>query len=182
MNALSTYFHITIIALLLTPQITSAQCHLSDRIALKAIYESTNGDDWVSNEGWNTHIANHSSPPANCNLEDLNGVDLEDGRVVVLNLSHKKLSGTLPTEIGNLTNLRLLNLAINKLSGTIPPEMGNSISLDSINLVLNNLTGAIPKELGDLTGNIPPELGKLINLKNLDFYFNHLTGSIKVFV
>jgi len=59
-----------------------SNCHIDDWTALKAIYESTNGDNWTNREGWDVIIANQSSPPADCNLGDLYGVTLdENGRV-----------------------------------------------------------------------------------------------------
>jgi len=64
-------------ALLLTHQITTAQCHIDDWTGLKAFYVSTNGDNWKNRTGWDVHIANHNSPPADCNLADLFGVIIQ---------------------------------------------------------------------------------------------------------
>ena len=35
------------------------------------------------------------------------------------------MSGTIPAELGNLSNLTSLNLSNNQLSGEIPPELGH---------------------------------------------------------
>jgi Leucine-rich repeat (LRR) protein len=41
-----------------------------------------------------------------------------------LGLSRNLLTGTIPTELGKLTNLRMLSLSGNQLTGTIPSELG----------------------------------------------------------
>ena len=92
-----------------------------------------------------------------------------------LQLGWKGLSGQIPGELGNLTQLTSLRLN-SELSG-IPPELGNLAQLTNLRLFSNLLSGSIPPELGDLvqlrdlslgvnqlSGSIPPELG---NLKHL---------------
>jgi hypothetical protein len=101
------------------------------------------------------------------------------------------LTGTIPTELGNLSNLTRLTLWNNSLTGTIPTELGNLSNLSSLSLGSNDLTGTIPTELGnlsnlmwlalynnELTGTIPTELGNLSNLSSLWLDNNELTGTI----
>jgi uncharacterized protein (TIGR02145 family) len=108
-----------------------------------------------------------------------------------LNLSYSGLSGEIPPEIGNLTNLTNLNLHSNQLTGEILPEIGNLTNLTSLFLSTNQLTGEIPSEIGNLTnlhylslfhnqltGEIPIEIGNLMNLEYLYLYDNQLTGEI----
>ena len=120
------------------------------------------------------------------------GVTTDDeGRVVHLHLWENQLSGTMPSELGSLANLRTLALQVNKLTGSIPPELGNLANLESLLLSNNQLTGEIPTELGNLsnlvvlslfrnqlTGEIPTELGNLSNLVELLLFRNQLTGEI----
>ena len=107
-----------------------------------------------------------------------------------LNLFSDQLTGSIPPEIGNLTNLRYLSLG-SQLTGSIPPEIGNLTNLTFLNLRWNQLTGSIPPEIGNLTnltflnlydnqltGEIPPEIGNLTNLTYLDLDNNRLTGII----
>lgn len=61
--------------------------------------------------------------------------------------SVKKLSGSIPEQIGYLTLLESLDLSWNKLSGPIPLSMSYLSSLNSLNLSNNNLSGEIP--IGD---------------------------------
>ena len=77
------------------------------------------------------------------------------------------MSGDIPSELGNLTNLTTLNLSDNELSGEIPSELGNLTNLESLYLDHNALSGEIPSELGDLT-----------NLRRLYLAGNSLTGCI----
>ena len=100
-------------------------------------------------------------------------------------LYSNQLTGTIPAELGNLTNLKTLDLSNNQLTGAIPPELGNLANLTRLDLNHNYLTGAIPSELGNLanlrdlrlrfnalTGEIPADLGNLSNLWSLCLYGN----------
>ena len=110
-----------------------------------------------------------------------------------MNLFDNKLTGTIPAELGQLTNLTDLMLANNELTGPIPTELSQLTNLTHLNLIKNMLTGTIPAELGQLTnlthlslgynkltGTIPTELGQLTNLTHLNLRYNMLTGPIPV--
>jgi hypothetical protein len=101
------------------------------------------------------------------------------------------LTGSIPPEIGCLTNLIGLNLRNNRFTGSIPPEIGQLTNLVSLDLSNNQLEGEIPSEIGDLTnlsglylggnqltGEIPSEIGNLTNLTDLRLYDNQLEGEI----
>lgn len=96
------------------------------------------------------------------------------------------------TKLGNLPNLHYLSVAANyDLSGTIPTELGLLTELTRLGLNTNQLTGTIPSELGLLsqlrllflsdnriTGTIPTELGLLSELTQLGFGDNSLSGNM----
>jgi Leucine-rich repeat (LRR) protein len=101
------------------------------------------------------------------------------------------LTGEIPPEIGNLTNLIGLVLSSNQFIGGIPPEIGNLTNLTGLFLNNNQLTGRIPSEIGNLTNltnldlsdnelseEIPPEIGNLTNLFQLLLNNNQLMGEI----
>jgi len=68
-----------------------------------------------------------------------------------LDLNFNELSGTLPTTIHSLTNLIELDLDNNKLSGSISPLIGNNVNLEFIQLDFNQFNSSIPTEIGKLT-------------------------------
>ena len=74
-------------------------------------------------------------------------------RVTKLLLSNESLSGTIPPELGDLSELTHLNLSSNSLTGEIPRELGGLSNLTEIKLSGNSLTGCIPAALKDVTTN-----------------------------
>ena len=60
------------------------------------------------------------------------------------------MSGSIPAELGNVSNLRALSLGINQLSGSIPSTLGNLTNLQRLALWQNNLSGTLPTTLANL--------------------------------
>ena len=114
------------------------------------------------------------------------GVTIENGRVVELELEEFDLTGAVPAEIGRLSALRTLNLGYNELT-SVPAEIGQLTSLEELRLNHNQLT-SVPTENGQLTsltvlylnGNqltsVPAEIGQLTSLRELDLSGNELTS------
>jgi Leucine-rich repeat (LRR) protein len=149
--------------------------------ALVALYNSTNGANWLDKTGWN-----ETNTPCSWN-----GVTCESGHITKLFLDWNQLTGSIPAELGKLSNLQELILSDNQLTGSIPAALGNLSNLYGLGLNTNQFTGSIPAALGNLsnlqtldlssnqlTGSIPAELGNLSNLYYLGLYENQLTGSI----
>ena len=83
----------------------------ADRAALVALYNATGGVNWTNNTNW------LSNEP----LSEWHRVETDkDGRVTALRLVANGLSGEIPAELGNLTNLEDLFLNRNELSGHLP--------------------------------------------------------------
>ena len=153
----------------------------TDREALVALYNATDGENWYGSYNW------LSDAP----LGEWRGVDTDDdGHVTVLVLNGNELSGEIPAELGSLSNLLGLYLGGNDLSGEIPAELGSLSNLLGLGLSENDLSGEIPPELGSLSnlieltlsrnqlsGEIPPELGSLSNLTELNLSENDLSLS-----
>ena len=97
------------LALNLWPALCEAQS--PDRPALVALYRATGGTSWTTRTNWDTMAA----------LNTWHGVTTNSaGRVVALNLRANNLSGSLPSDIGDLSALTRLDLSGNRLNGEIP--------------------------------------------------------------
>ena len=169
--------------LLLTSGNASAQDSVeSDRAVLVALYNATDGPNWTDNTNW------LSNEP----LSEWSGVGVnDDGRVTLLYLSGTRLTGEIPAELSQLSQLQELSLDTNRLTGEIPVELGQLTRLENLFLYSNQLTGEIPAELSQLsqlrglildrnqlTGEIPVELSQLSQLQYLNLFSNQLTGEI----
>ncbi len=114
--------------------------------ALVTLYEATNGPRWTSSIGWNDRV-NNPDPCANWH-----GVkcDSTSTRVLDLDLHSNNIGGephgSLPTELGFLTDLTVLNFARNDLYGTLPTEIGRFSRLGLLNLEKNNIGGTLPSK------------------------------------
>eukprot|EP00978_Attheya_sp_CCMP212_P025860 scaffold84042_cov53-Attheya_sp.AAC.1 len=69
-----------------------------------------------------------------------------------IDLSKKRLQGTLPTEVGLLQTLESLHISENDVGGTIPQEIVKLTVLTSLDLSMNNLSGTIPDTVGSIEG------------------------------
>lgn len=184
----------------------SFNCDITEREALIALYNSTDGSNWIDNTGWlgapGTECTWHG---ITCQDSKITNIDLEENNLVGtippeigcmsdlldLRLHRNSLTGVIPGEIGNLSTLQYLNLAVNGFTGSIPSQLGNLNNLEYLYLYQNSFIGNIPPEIGDLTqlrvlllganqlaGSIPVQLGNLVNLEYLNLHGNQLTGCI----
>lgn len=151
----------------------------ADSLALVDFYNSTKGTSWTNSTNWLT------GP-----LGTWQGVTVEDGRVVMLNLFNNNVTGDIPESISALTALRRLALSANKLTGSIS-AISNLIALEEAALYGNKLTGSIPASIttlteltfldltnNELTGYLPSGMGNLSKLERLYLANNRLSGPI----
>eukprot|EP00592_Proboscia_alata_P015579 CAMPEP_0194394034 /NCGR_PEP_ID=MMETSP0174-20130528/123631_1 /TAXON_ID=216777 /ORGANISM="Proboscia alata, Strain PI-D3" /LENGTH=852 /DNA_ID=CAMNT_0039189789 /DNA_START=100 /DNA_END=2654 /DNA_ORIENTATION=+ len=119
------------------------------RYALAVFYFSTQGKNW-------NHQYNFLSDKDVCawngyknstrdNLDQFSGVQRcdEAGNVQNIELVSENLTGTIPSELGMLTNLVDLKFNFNNLFGTVPIELSYISSLAEVDLVRNDLTGGM---------------------------------------
>ena len=143
-------------------------------------------------------------PAAMTNLTQLDTLDLSGNQflgpldpalgspnLVYLNVEVNDFSGSIPTQLGNLTNLQFVNLGNNDFSGSIPTQLGNLTNVQTLQLHGNLLSGPLPPDLqflgqlevlwlfgNDFSGSIPTQLGNLTQLRELIAYDNDFSGSI----
>jgi len=157
----------------------------SDRLALIALYNSTNGSGWNNKTGWNVPGNAGDNP---CGWY---GITCANGRVTRIELTGNNLTGSISVELGKVSQLEYLRLESNHLDGNIPVELGNLSLLKTLHLAGNQLTGNIPTELSNLSeltelflnvnrlsGNIPIHFGNLTRLQTLWLGGNQLSGML----
>jgi Leucine-rich repeat (LRR) protein len=160
--------------------------------ALEALYNATDGAHWTNHTGWLT-----DPDPCNWYGIDCGSHTWPEVHVINVKLPNNNLTGQIPPEIVNLTQLDELLLNDNHLNGPLPAGMDNFQYIINLCLQNNQLTGPIPPELGNISnspdgrkllrlflfnnqleGQIPAELGNITSLFYLDLGMNDLTGEI----
>ncbi|XVF30128.1 hypothetical protein REPUB_Repub16aG0030500 [Reevesia pubescens] len=111
--------------------------------------------------------------------------------LTTLYLAQNRISGTLPAQLNNCTNLRVLNLTWNEMVGVVP-DLSRLKNLDFLELSYNFFSGRFPSWVGNLTGlvylglagnhfyegEVPESIGKLKNLTSLFLAGCNLRGQI----
>ncbi|MFK7979227.1 MAG: hypothetical protein AB8G86_04550, partial [Saprospiraceae bacterium] len=181
MNKIKHLFTLLVMLTNVIPSFAQTNCDHPDYAPIVALYEATDGDNWTTS--WDL---------SNCDVCSHFGITCnENGRVSRIELDANNLTGFIPSEIGEFTNLVSIDLAKNTLSGSIPSNIGQLTSLTGLMLTDNQLTGNIPAEIGNLTelsslslnfnvlsGEIPNSLGNLEKIIFLTLRGNNLSGSI----
>ena len=118
----------------------------------------------------------------------LHGVNAKDATDDDPAREEKKLYGTIPAELGGLTEMTRLYLHRNNLSGGIPSELNGLTNLVWLRLYDNMLSGEVPDLSGmtslerfyvhqnDLTGGVPTKLSDSVT--HILVHRNMLTGEI----
>ena len=155
---------------------------LNDKKALYAIWFAMNGSFWNDDTNW-------------CSDKPLNewyGVTTDSkGRVTGLDLGYNNLSGYIPEEIGELSELRELKLWYNNIGGSLPESIGKLTKLQILYISSNPITGKIPSSIGNLQnlvdlymegnqleGELPESFYELKSLGSLWLSNNKLEGRL----
>ena len=126
------------------PEVDGTNCDVGqvERLALTSVHDLTDGPSWANRTAWATEAP----------LGDWHGVATEGGRVVQVALPGNGLSGPLPGEIVNLSQLTTVDLTGNDLSGAVPGAIGMLSELAELRVGRNaGLEGALPFDLRRLT-------------------------------
>ena len=128
-----------------------------ERLALTGLHDATDGPSWSNRSAWGTHAP----------VGEWHGVTTEGEHVVELALPANGLSGPLPGEIANLTELRGIDLGRNDLSGEMPRAFAR----------LSELTELSVRDNPRLSGPLPFAFRQLEELRVLDFEGTGLCAS-----
>ncbi len=121
----------------------------TDKLAIEALYDDTNGASWTANDDWKTSTLTNS----------WHGVTITSGRLTALALPNNGLSGRLPALMGDLSRLTSLDLSRNSgLTGGIPVEFTRlrnvtSIDLRGTRICSPNISGAVNAWLNGIRAN-----------------------------
>ncbi|KAM0029561.1 putative protein kinase RLK-Pelle-LRR-XI-1 family [Helianthus debilis subsp. tardiflorus] len=101
------------------------------------------------------------------NLEgDLGSLDFSSfPNLVSLRLDECAVEGSIPEQIGFLSDLNFLSLWGNRLTGNLPVSLTNLTRLENLDLSYNNFSG-----------NLPDSFTNLIRLKHLNLFSNSFSG------
>jgi len=162
----------------------SAAVPSSERDALVALYQSTNGAAWTNKTNW------LGATGTECTWY---GVTCDETQTHVLDLElyQNNLDGTLPSALRKLTSLRSAQFWDNNLRGSLPPELSELSQLETFYAQRNHFTGKVPSGWGalkklaylgldgnELVGPIPPQIGDMTALQELGLSYNAINGSL----
>jgi len=122
------------------------------------VYYRMNGPQWQINSLWLSDESECLWYGVTCNGYNI---------VVNLDLRSNDLSGSIPSEIGELRGLESLTLSDNRINGLIPQEIEKLEALETLNISHNALKEKIPIQIFNLH-----------SLIELDLSFNTLSGRI----
>lgn len=172
---------------LVAPAAASAE----SRAALVRLYEATGGAGWDAGPEGDRRAWLDGDDPCrwngvNCNVDgsvrELVSISMQADVEFHTGDGYRRITGTIPTEIGTLTSLSVLMLGANALSGTLPTELGLLTSLWALVLQGSQYIG--PAAIDDsrmgnqISGTLPTELGRLSQLTQIALYHNRLSGTI----
>ena len=151
-----------------------------DSLALVAIYQQTGGEQWRAQENW-----------LRGQVASWEGVKIENGRVVELQLDRVGLSSPLPADLYLLTGLKKLTVREASLGGALSAELTKLTALEELvveakGLKINFLPGisslANLKKLSltsvNVDGALPATIGQLTRLEELVLSDAQITGKL----
>lgn len=158
------------------------------RFVLAQFFYSTGGQtQWTDTNGWLSEAHecswySSSTHPSICKGDTL----------IRLSLYRNGLGGSIPDELGLLTNLVEMKLQTQTMVGSLPGAvLGQLTNLENMSISGNLMSGNMPTEIGLLTnltqlmlfsngidGTLPTELGLLTNAVTIHFFHQFLAGTI----
>lgn len=161
----------------------------TEYLALRALYDSTNGASWFDRAGWDRNVESEVCDDGAGNAWAGVVCDPGTGHVVEILLAGNNLTGTLP-DLRGLAEVHYFDFDFNAIGGSLAPTHLEALTaLDTFHAVHNHLGGSIPPlrtlsslqefivSENELTGPLP-DIDGLSQLGNFDVSYNFLSGPI----
>mmetsp|Transcript_13310 Transcript_13310/g.15255 ORF Transcript_13310/g.15255 Transcript_13310/m.15255 type:complete len:1785 (-) Transcript_13310:4-5358(-) len=183
------------------------------RYSLATFYYATNGYQWLNNNFWlsdrkECNWYGKTGSSRSCNMrEEIVNLELDTNNIHgslpaelgLLSSSIERITlrggpdtylvGTIPTELGYLTRLKVFFVRSNGLVGTIPSEIADWTRLEQLDVSNNKLSGPLPSRIpheltvfevsnNALTGSLSSELGNLKKCRKMFLENNSFVSSI----
>jgi Leucine-rich repeat (LRR) protein len=163
------------------------------RYSLVTFYYSTLGESWANSTGW---LTEQDECTWFTTTEPTRTVCNSAGDIVSFELDNNNVRGSIPSELGLLTQLLSISLenprgSAPSMTGDLKSFLGTLTKLTSLTITGNTLTGGIPSNFGVLTqleridlssnglqGSLPQNLKPLSYLQTLVLSDNNLTGPL----
>lgn len=159
--------------------VSQAQVLEQDSLALVSLYDNLNGENWF--EQWDFAVP----------VSTWEKVTVEGNRVVRLNMRYNGMSGSIPAEIADLTELNSLTLTYNDIANPtseylaqLPKlryyQCSNNESPFSFEAAFceGNTLEELYLEDNEIVGDIPEEVINMFNLEILDLSNCQLSGRV----
>lgn len=161
-------------------------------LALQSLFTSTNGTAWSIRTNWPTTATPWPTTLTCADFATWFGISVSNGDVTAVQLPNNHLEGTLPVELGKLTQLTTLALPNNQLHEAVPQEWSQLTKLQNLYLEANQLSGAFPNAFtyytelrilslwsNQFSGPLPRiGLRRWSHLTELRVHANRLTGEL----
>ncbi|KAF9621933.1 hypothetical protein IFM89_029153 [Coptis chinensis] len=171
----------------LLPSLVPSLALNPDGVLLLSFKNSVLSDPFSMLQNWNYN----DETPCSWNGVLCTPVHTEWSRVISLVLPNNQLSGSIPSELGMIENLRHLDLSNNFFIGSLPIALFNASKLTTLDLSHNVISGEVPELVVEmknlqslnlsnnaLSGTIPRNISSLPNLTVLSLSKNRFSGSV----
>jgi hypothetical protein len=180
-----------LVSMILIPimNVSAQSVPAQDSLALVALYNSLNGDQWINKGGW---LVDRVDTWRGVKTANVGTVENPEWRVTEFSSrANMTVPGTIPPDVGDLTYLVKFELRDEPLIGELPAEFGQLQFLRSLSFRGTQMTGELPwsslvnaaslQEIridgGSIYGEIPAIVGDL-NITEFNIEQNFLSGAI----
>lgn len=162
--------------------------------ALCSLAHATNVGSLLTHSKWRCNL--NGTPRTSPCENSWPGLVCEMGAVISISLPDLRFGGYIPAKLFSLTSLKYLDLSGNHLTGSLPSNVGDASQLEYLNIGQNvRLNGTIPASIGQLhllqhlilrdnmvNGELPTTIQQLSKLKFLTISITSLGGTLPSFL